>query len=195
MSNSKLSWAGLAIVCAAFVWGLVQLYDLRLESGDIYPVYSSFRADPLGSKVLFESLADLPGYSVQRNFHELDDFREHAGTILWIGENPFSFVLRPEEDFAQFEQIAARGVRVVIAMMPVRRASVQMEVKDSPLEKRWGVSFIYVRKLQPAGRKRRRDTERDGASDENRWTSYTGCREAVWQRRGGAGGFGVSIQQ
>ncbi|MGA2596931.1 MAG: DUF4350 domain-containing protein [Bryobacteraceae bacterium] len=155
MSNSKLSWAALAIVCVAFAWGLVQLYDLRLASGDIYPVYSSFRADPLGSKVLFESLAALPGYSVQRNFHELDDFREHSATMLWIGEDPFSFVLRPEEDFVQFEQIASRGIRVVIALTPVRRASVQMEVRDSPLEKRWGVSFIYVRRLQP-------EAEREG---------------------------------
>jgi len=149
VSNSKFSWAALAIVCAAFAWGLVQLYDLRLASGDIYPVYSSLRADPLGSKVYFDSLADLPGYSVQRNFHELDDFREHTGTMLWIGEDPFSFVLRPEADFERFEQIASPGVRVVIAMTPVRTASVQMEVKGSVLEKRWGVTFVYVRQQQP----------------------------------------------
>ncbi len=148
MSNNKLAWAALAIVFAAFTWGLVQLYDLRLESGDIYPVYSSFRADPLGSKVLFESLANLPGYSVQRNFREPDDFRQPAETMLWLGEDPFTFVLWTQADFEQFEQIASRGTRIVIAMTPVRRASEQMEVKDSVLEKRWGVTFVYVRRLQ-----------------------------------------------
>ena len=40
------------------------LFQLRFEQGDIYPAYSSLRADPLGTKVFYESLETLPGLSV-----------------------------------------------------------------------------------------------------------------------------------
>lgn len=147
MSNNRVAWAVLAAVALAFTWGVVRLYDLRLASGDVYPVYSSFRADPLGTKALFESIAELPQYSAQRNFRDFDDFREQSGTLLWIGEDPFTFVLRPEAELEQLEKIASHGVRLVIAMTPVKRASAQMEVKESALDKRWGVTFVYVRRV------------------------------------------------
>jgi len=139
----------LAAVCAAFAWGLVRLYDLRLVAGDIYPVYSSYRSDPLGAKVLFESLAQLPGYSVERNFRDLDDRHQNSGTMLWLGEDPFVFALRPEEDFKQFEAIASSGIRLVFAMTPVKRvtSSAQMTVKESALQNRWGITFVYVSRL------------------------------------------------
>lgn len=149
MSNSRTAWALLAAVCAAFAWGLVRLYDLRLVAGDIYPVYSSYRSDPLGAKVLFESLAQLPGYTSERNFRDLDDLHQNSGTLLWLGEDPFLFALRPEEDFKQFEAIASRGIRLVFAMAPIKRLppSAQTVLKERSLEKRWGITFVYVRRL------------------------------------------------
>lgn len=149
MLKDRAAWVLLGAVCLAFAWGLVRLYDLRLVAGDIYPVYSSLRSDPLGAEVLFESVAQLPGYSVRRNFNELDELHENTATVLWLGEDPFSFVLRPETDFKQFEEVASRGVRLVIAIMPVKRMSLaqQMEVKESALQKRWGVTFTYVKRL------------------------------------------------
>ncbi len=58
------SWGNLAVLLLGglFVTGLIQLILLRFESGDVYPPYSSLRADPLGCKALYESLgrvADL----------------------------------------------------------------------------------------------------------------------------------------
>lgn len=134
---------------AGFAWGLVRLYDLRLTAGDIYPVYSSYRSDPLGCKVLFETLKQLPGYSVERNFRALDDLHRKAGTLLWLGEDPFLFALRPEEDFKQFEAIASRGIRLVFAMTPVKRvpSSAQMGANNRALEKRWGITFAYVKRI------------------------------------------------
>ena len=37
-----LSWIG-------FGFGIWRLFVLRYEKGDVYPAYSSYRADPLGS--------------------------------------------------------------------------------------------------------------------------------------------------
>ncbi len=150
MSNNKAAWALLAVIGAGFVWGLVQLYDLRLASGDIYPAYSSLRGDPLGSKVLFESVAQLPGYSARRNFQPLDELHGAASTLLWIGEDPFTFALLPEENLKEFEQLASGGFRIVIAMTPVKPIAphARMEAIDSALEKRWGITFAYVKKSQ-----------------------------------------------
>ena len=151
MWNSKFAWGLLAALCATFGWGLIRLYDLRLTAGDIYPVYSSFRADPLGAKVLYESLLRMHGYTVERNYQPLDNLHQRSGTMLWLGENPFAFPLRSEEDLKQFEAIASRGIRLVIAMAPVKRpdSAAQMQVKNSPLEKRWNIAFVYVQRIAP----------------------------------------------
>ena len=148
--NSKTGWALLASSVLLFAWGVIRLYDLRLTVGDIYPVYSSYRSDPLGSKVLYESLSRLPGYTVTRSFKPLDQLRPTNATLLWLGEDPFSFVLTSDEELQLIENAAAQGLRIVFAMTPVKKPSApdQMQVKASPLEKRWGVSFVYVRSLQ-----------------------------------------------
>ena len=39
----------LLLILAGFGYGLNRLFSLRFESGDIYPAYSSFRTDPLGT--------------------------------------------------------------------------------------------------------------------------------------------------
>ncbi len=154
MSNNSAAWALLAAVCAAFAWGLVHLYEARLASGDIYPAYSSLRGDPLGSKVLFESIAQLPGYSAQRNFRSLDELHGGAATLLWIGEDPFTFALLPEENLKQFEELASGGMRVVIAMTPVKPVApnARMEAIGSALEKRWGIAFAYAKTRPQPGR-------------------------------------------
>jgi hypothetical protein len=146
MTNPKVAWTLLIVVSIAFVWGLVSLYELRFDTGDIYPVYSSLRSDPLGAEALFDSAAQLPGYSTRRSFEELERVRDRNATILFLGADPFMFALYTEEDFKQMEEMAARGVRLVFAMAPVKRkpSSEKMAVKDSALERRWGITFDYV---------------------------------------------------
>ena len=63
---------GLAAAFALFVAGVVELFQLRFESGDVYPVYSTLRADPLGAAAFYEALADQPGLRVERNLRPLD---------------------------------------------------------------------------------------------------------------------------
>ena len=146
MTNTRLAWTLLIVVSIAFVWGLISLYELRFEAGDIYPVYSALRSDPLGSEALFDSVAQLPGYSARRSFQDVEHVRDRNATILFLGADPFTFALFAEEDFKQMEEIASRGVRLVFAMAPVKRKppSEKMAVKDSALERRWGVTFDYI---------------------------------------------------
>lgn len=58
----------LAGALACFVFGLYHLFRLRYETGDIYPEYSSLRADPLGTMALFEALDEMPGISLERDY-------------------------------------------------------------------------------------------------------------------------------
>src|SRR6266567_650190 len=146
MSNHKLAWGLLLVVSLAFLWGLISLYQLRFVAGDIYPAYSSLRSDPLGAEALFDSMAQLPGYTVHRNFQEMENLHDRNVTILWLGEDPFSLALAREDDLKQFEETASRGVRLVFALRPVKHkpASENMAMKDTALERRWGVTFDYI---------------------------------------------------
>ncbi len=59
------------VLGAAFVVGLAQLFVLRYEVGDVYPPYSTLRADPLGTKALVDALGVLPHVEVRRNLNRL----------------------------------------------------------------------------------------------------------------------------
>ena len=49
-------WIAGAGLVGALAWGLEQVVVSPLETGDVYPPYSSLRTDPLGAKALYESL-------------------------------------------------------------------------------------------------------------------------------------------
>src|SRR2546427_9645317 len=56
MKKDRMWLVLLLVLLAVFVLGVGRLFQLRFEAGDVYPPYSSLRADPLGTKALFESL-------------------------------------------------------------------------------------------------------------------------------------------
>ena len=92
MPNRRpILWLLAAAGVVVFVFGLLRLLLLRFEAGDIYPPYSSLRADPLGTKVLYQSLAELSGASVRRNFLPLGRRKLRAAkgaTLLYLGARP-----------------------------------------------------------------------------------------------------------
>ena len=61
-------------LAAAFFYGVTRLFVLRYEKGDVYPPYSSLRADPLGVKGIYEALDGLSGVEASRNFRALHIF-------------------------------------------------------------------------------------------------------------------------
>ena len=67
-----------ALLILGMGFGIVRLIGLRLEKGDIYPAYSTLRADPLGSKALFDALESIEGREVRRNFRPLRELRPAA---------------------------------------------------------------------------------------------------------------------
>jgi hypothetical protein len=71
MSHRRLPWIGLVLIGVLFTWGLLRLFHLRFAGGEVYPPGSSRRADPLGTRALHDSLVDLRGSGVIRNYDRL----------------------------------------------------------------------------------------------------------------------------
>jgi hypothetical protein len=76
---------GFIILSIILLTGITLLLSLRFDKGDMYPAYSSFRTDPLGSKALFESLSKLDGYTINRTYINPSQLECSLSTILFIG--------------------------------------------------------------------------------------------------------------
>jgi hypothetical protein len=111
--------------CAAlFIFGLVQLFKLRFEAGDVYPPYSSLRSDPLGTRAFYESLEKMPSLLVRRDFSSenvLPDGRET--TYLQVAAERFDWAWLPEELTAEIDRFLLRGGRLAITFFPEAKGS------------------------------------------------------------------------
>lgn len=103
---------GLAVLLG-FGWGLWQLLSLRFETGDVYPPYSSLRADPVGAKALHDSFDLLAELRVGRNFRPLDRLGDPRDTtVFWLGAE---HDVRPADEWRGFIR---GGGRLVVAWEP-----------------------------------------------------------------------------
>jgi hypothetical protein len=110
----------LAVLCvAAFVFGSVELFQLRFEAGDVYPPYSSLRADPLGTMAFYESLQRLPGLRVGRDFRPTNLLPEAQDTVyLHLAASTWEWRWLPVEQFKEIETFLRRGGRLVVTFFP-----------------------------------------------------------------------------
>ncbi len=110
----------IALLCGVlFVIGLTQLFLLRFEAGDVYPPYSSLRADPLGTRALFESLNRISADAARRNFRSLSqiDLDPHTTLmIIGLGEDNFFRSRKKRENL--LEILAQSGGRLVMTFTP-----------------------------------------------------------------------------
>src|SRR5215469_15613534 len=106
--------------CAAvFALGCVYLFELRFEAGDVYPPYSSLRADPLGAMALYESLERMPGVSVRRDFSDSNKLPEERQTVyLHLAGDPYEWEFLPPDMYHDIQGFLARGGRLAITFFP-----------------------------------------------------------------------------
>ena len=117
--HSKIITILLFIILSLFIYGVVRLFTMRFEKGDVYPVYSSLRTDPLGTKVFYESLNTLNGISTTRNyraFSQLDD--NEQATIFYFGAHSGLLHSMDKGDVESLETMIAKGSRFVILLYP-----------------------------------------------------------------------------
>jgi hypothetical protein len=128
--RAKLS---LLLLAAFFVWGVATLTLLRFDIGAAYPPYSSFRADPLGTKALHWALAELDGVEVRRNFERLADLNVDPGTTVLLAGVREEALAGEDADTAwqTLRGLAGRGARVVVALAP-RNSAWFLDEDESP---------------------------------------------------------------
>jgi hypothetical protein len=129
VGRSKFVAATAVVLALAFIAGVYALFRLRLEAADAYPPYSTMRADPLGAKALYESLALQSGLTVTRNMRSLSSLGGHDTTLFllgvdeWFADSTLNHEMTPDLD-----RIARGGGRLVIAFVP-RRPRLESEVE------------------------------------------------------------------
>ncbi len=149
--NKKLRFVFSALLVAFFLIGIVNLFLLRFEAGDVYPPYSSLRSDPLGTRAFYESLDNLDNTAAERNYHPLSKIKSTQGiTFFYLGAKIFNSDSVHKDLLKSFEHIARSGGRLVIAFFPTMENKLKKK-KDShkkddqfvSLSESWGVSIGY----------------------------------------------------
>jgi hypothetical protein len=149
---------------ALFFFGL-QMFRIRLETGDSYPEYSTYRADPKGLKAFYESLQATDQIQVSR--------RLQTSKILPSGENQLLVVaglradqqIVSDEDSQLFDHWLATGGRLLIALGPEPSQTVKtsppsrtnQEDKSNPSSvlwqlfiRRWGAQIAPLSDIRSA---------------------------------------------
>lgn len=112
--------AGFALLVAVFGWGVLDILVTRFDTGEMFPPYSSYRNDPLGTKALFASLDRLPEIDVDRYIDPLRSIADAPAeqTVLLIGVNTQQPRLAPRAFADVVDEVAHKGGRVVLAFAP-----------------------------------------------------------------------------
>lgn len=115
MLKRFLSLAALLLLAALFFAAVGDICVLRFRRGDVYPLYSSLRSDPVGVKALYDALAAMDGLQVQRNYRPLHKLQpKEPCTLFYLGAN----LGGDTEDWDDLWRLALAGNRVVIAFQP-----------------------------------------------------------------------------
>lgn len=142
MRNAKgWIWLAGAALVGALVWGLEQTAISPLETGEAYPPYSTLRADPLGAKALYESLADQPGITVERLYKQRTALEHPRDAMFILGVDPVAWSAMKEDTFDEYEKLIQGGGRLVIAFLPARTP--YAIPKQRPVEDKWKITLRY----------------------------------------------------
>ena len=118
-----LSWIGLLAIGGFTLAAISEMMGVRLATGETYPAHSSKRAEPDGTRALFEALNRMPGVRCERNYQPVKRLRAEPGDVLIIADISGSKVQSHcgcVEDGKTISQWASSGGRVILALRPGR---------------------------------------------------------------------------
>lgn len=111
---------GLLLLGALLFAGFFGILEKRFAEGGIYPVYASFRSDPLGTSAFYESLERLGSVTVSRNRTPLNQVggldKDTAIFLLGYPRDGFEDLRAP--DSSPVMKAVGAGARLVITMNP-----------------------------------------------------------------------------
>lgn len=122
-------------VVTVLTFGIVRLFVLRFEIGDVYPPYSSLRSDPLGAKALHDSLSECEPVSVERSYVPVRKLRKVGDCVVFVlgGHRYFPFYGDQAKEYRQF---AVAGGRLVMSFLPQSSTPTRVQKDRAPEDKR-----------------------------------------------------------
>ncbi len=138
------TWILGALLAGALLFTVVRLFDLQFAAGEVYPEYSSLRTDPKGARLLYDSLASLPGITVERNYRALEFLPDPGVTVVLIAIPAADFGSSSEPYLRNLEASARRGNRMVAALTLEPEAKLP---KFEELSSRWNVQLALDDKV------------------------------------------------
>ncbi len=111
---------GLVIIVILFLTGITIIFNLQYDKSDNLPLYSSLRADPLGTKIFYESLSNFSDLNVQRNFKSYYQLpTDYKYTFFFLGPTVDSFFKNiNKNDIEKLHGLIEKGNRLVFALTP-----------------------------------------------------------------------------
>ncbi|MEI9999188.1 MAG: DUF4350 domain-containing protein [Verrucomicrobiota bacterium] len=136
MRRRNLLLPALAFVALAlFLVLLVRLLLLRYERGDVYPAYSTLRADPLGTRAFYEALGAVGGYRVARGTTTLhEELRDRPDAVFYLGLDKDEIPFFTPDEVALLDDYVKNGGRVVITFDP-ETSTAEEKKKDEQKDK------------------------------------------------------------
>lgn len=110
----------LVLLAALLVAGFVGILERRFAEGGLYPYYASFRSDPMGTSVFYESLERLGKIRVERNLTDLNTVGGLDGdtAILLLGYPRDGFDSLRAPDDSPVMKAVEEGARLVLTVNP-----------------------------------------------------------------------------
>ncbi|GMW03737.1 MAG: hypothetical protein AMXMBFR84_48710 [Candidatus Hydrogenedentota bacterium] len=129
-----------AVFALFALYGAYSLLTARGNYGDLFPPYSTYRTDPQGAKVLYESLKEIPQIAVRRNSTPLSVLEPNRAMTLFVLGDSLPFMNQVNVSSVEaIESFMSVGGRVVITFPPQADATwssfwLREEVRDSAEE-------------------------------------------------------------
>jgi hypothetical protein len=169
MQRSPISKAAAYFVLIACFVGLLffglRTLQWRLETGDSFPEYSTYRTDPKGLKAFYDSLEATEVVGVARRLQSsriLPSGKDRALVVAAVSADQQSV---SDEDTQLFDHWLATGGRLIIALRPERRQTTSGDRSKSHtagepsviswrrLIRRWGVEIVPFKGFYPSSLK------------------------------------------
>ena len=133
MRNDRLvAFFLIGLMAAIFVVVGVQMFNVRAEVNGVYPEYSSFRADPKGYRILFETLSRLESLHVERSVRPLGKLPSGNGKILVVaGLLPTGW---PADQTKLLDDWMTKGGTVLIALSSRQAEANEEKTPAEPIE-------------------------------------------------------------
>ena len=115
----------LALLALFFVGAMYHLLSMQYTSGDAYPPYSSYAAQPMGTGAFYEALESMPDLAISRHIDAITKLDTGLDTTLFL----LGATTRddPETAVSAIEHFVSTGGRLVVGFIP---ASGRPELSD-----------------------------------------------------------------